>query len=130
VLGLVVGYSGEALSDVHRVADLVVTRLASKHLEYVRTPASIAKTMRTQRICRAWGHSFSRGFARVILDHVRDNLDQAPSSLIFLFFFLNICLRGELKRTKTGAERGELVTLLDEPYLVFLFFYILKTPEK
>jgi hypothetical protein len=33
---------------------------------------------RIQRICRAWGHSFARGFARVILDRVRDNLDQAP----------------------------------------------------
>jgi hypothetical protein len=26
----------------------------------------------------AWGHSFARGFARVILDRVRDNLDPAP----------------------------------------------------
>jgi hypothetical protein len=39
VLGLVVGYSGEASSDIYRVADLVATRLASKHLEYVRTSA-------------------------------------------------------------------------------------------
>jgi transcription initiation factor TFIIIB Brf1 subunit/transcription initiation factor TFIIB len=80
VLGLVVGYSGEASSDVHRVADLVATRLASKHLDYVRTSKSIAKAMQTQRICRAWGHSFARGFARVIVDRVRDNLDQAPGS--------------------------------------------------
>jgi hypothetical protein len=80
VLGLVVGYSGEASSDVPRVADLVATRLASKHLEYVRTSESIAKAMQTQRICRAWGHSFARGFARVILDRVRDDLDQAPGS--------------------------------------------------
>jgi hypothetical protein len=29
---------------------------------------------------RAWGHSFARGFARLILDRVRDNLDQAPNS--------------------------------------------------
>jgi hypothetical protein len=78
VLGLVVGHSGEDSSDVHRVADLVATRLASKHLDYVRTSVSIAKAMQTQRICRAWGHSFARGFARVILDRVRDNLDQAP----------------------------------------------------
>jgi hypothetical protein len=42
VLGLVVGHSGEASSDVHRVADLVATRLDSKHLDYVRTSASIA----------------------------------------------------------------------------------------
>jgi hypothetical protein len=54
--------------------------LASKHLEYVRTSKSIAKAMQTQRICRAWGNSFARGFARVILDRVRDNLDQAPGS--------------------------------------------------
>jgi hypothetical protein len=81
VHGLVVGYSGEASSDVYRVADLVATRLASKHLEYVRMSASIAKAMQTKRICRAWGKSFARGFARVVvLDRVRDNLDQAPSS--------------------------------------------------
>jgi hypothetical protein len=43
VLGLVVGYSGEASSDVYRVADFVATRLASKHLEYFRTSKSIAK---------------------------------------------------------------------------------------
>jgi hypothetical protein len=36
--------------------------------------------MQTQRICRAWSHSFARGFARVILDRVRDNLDQATGS--------------------------------------------------
>jgi hypothetical protein len=80
VLGLVVGYSGEASSVLHCVADLVATRLASKHLEYVRTLVSIAKAMQTQRICRAWGHSFARGSARVILDRVRDKLDQAPGS--------------------------------------------------
>jgi hypothetical protein len=68
------------VEGVHRVADLVATRLASKHLDYVRTSKSIAKAMRTQRICRAWGHSFARGFARVILDRLRDNLDQAPGS--------------------------------------------------
>jgi hypothetical protein len=36
--------------------------------------------MQTQRICRALGHSFARGFARVIFDRVRDSLDQAPGS--------------------------------------------------
>jgi hypothetical protein len=71
------GYSGEASLDVHRVADLVATRTASKHLEYVRTSKSIAKAMQIERICRAWGHSFALGFARVTLDRVRDNLDPA-----------------------------------------------------
>jgi hypothetical protein len=80
VLVSVEGYSGEAMSDVYRVAGLVATRLASKHLDYVRTSASIAKAMQTQRICRAWGHSFARGFARVILDRARENLDPAPGS--------------------------------------------------
>jgi hypothetical protein len=61
-------------------ADLVATPLASKHLDYARTSASIAKAMQTQRICHAWGHSFARGYARVILDRVRENLDQAPGS--------------------------------------------------
>jgi hypothetical protein len=80
VLGLVVGYSGEASSDVYRVADFVATRLASMHLDYTRTPASIAKAMQTQRICCAWLHSSACGFARVILERVRDNLDPAPGS--------------------------------------------------
>jgi hypothetical protein len=72
VLGLVVGYSGEASSDVYRKADLVATRLASKHLEYIRMSASITKALQTQRICRGWEDSFAGGFARVILDRVRD----------------------------------------------------------
>jgi hypothetical protein len=38
-------------------------------------------------------------------------------------------LRGELKRNKTGAERGELVTLLDEPFLAFLFNYLPSPPS-
>jgi hypothetical protein len=38
-------------------------------------------------------------------------------------------LRGELKRIKTGAERGELVTLLDEPYLALLFNYLPSPPS-
>jgi hypothetical protein len=80
MLGLIVGYSGEASSDIHRVVDLVATQLASKHLDYARTSASITKAMQTQRICRAWGYSFSREFALVILDRVRNNLDQAPGS--------------------------------------------------
>jgi hypothetical protein len=74
VLGLVVGYSGEASSDVHRVAD-PTTRLASKHLDYVRSSKFIAKAMQSQRIRRAWGHSFARGFARAILDRVGHKLD-------------------------------------------------------
>ena len=32
VLGLVVGFSCEAFSDVHLVADIVATRLTTKHL--------------------------------------------------------------------------------------------------
>jgi hypothetical protein len=55
VLGYVVGYSCEASSDICRVADLVATRLASKHLEYKRSPTS-------KFLCRAWRHSFARGF--------------------------------------------------------------------
>jgi hypothetical protein len=42
--------------------------------------ASIATAVQTQRICRAWGHSFARWFVRVILDRVREYLDQAPGS--------------------------------------------------
>jgi hypothetical protein len=45
-----------------------------------------------------------------------------PRFILFYFIIIiAICLRGELKRNKAGAERGELVTLLDEPYLALLF---------
>lgn len=80
VLGLVVGFSGEASSDVHDVADFVATRLAMKHLDYYRTAFSIAKSMKAQMIHRSWGHSFVQGFTRVILNRVRDNVDSMPHS--------------------------------------------------
>jgi hypothetical protein len=51
-----------------------------KEQQHSQKQESIAEAMRTQRIYRAWGHSFARGFARVILDRVRDNLNQAPGS--------------------------------------------------
>jgi hypothetical protein len=74
---LVVGYSGEAPSDVYCLTDLVATRRASKHLEYVRTSESIAKAMQTQPAPGVTPlHVDSQ---RAILDRVRDNLDQAPS---------------------------------------------------
>ena len=65
VLGLVVGFTGEASSDVHEVADFVATRLASKHVEFFRTAASVAKAMKAQQIHRVWGHTFIQGFAPV-----------------------------------------------------------------
>jgi hypothetical protein len=34
-----------------------------------------------------------------------------------------------MKRNKIGAERGELVTLLDEPFLAFLFNYLPLPPS-
>jgi hypothetical protein len=37
--------------------------------------------------------------------------------------------RSELKRMKTDAERGKLVTLLDEHYLAFLFNYLPSPPS-
>jgi hypothetical protein len=80
VLGLVVGYSGEASSDIYRVADLVATRLASKHLNYIRTSASIAKAMRTQRICRAWGTLLCMWIRAGNLGSRTRQLDPAPGS--------------------------------------------------
>jgi hypothetical protein len=57
-----------------------MNRKRQKNLYSQTNRLEIAKAMQTQRICRAWGHSFARGFAQVILDRVRDNLDQAPGS--------------------------------------------------
>jgi hypothetical protein len=37
------------------------------------------------------------------------------AAVVELSLALTICLRGELKRMKSGAERGKLAALLDEP---------------
>ena len=80
VLGLVVGFTGEASSEVHLVADLVATQLASKHLELFRTAHSTAKSLYTQRIRRSWGHAFALGFAQLILIRVRGSLEEVAGS--------------------------------------------------
>jgi hypothetical protein len=54
------------------------------------------------------------------------SLCQPYGRIHFFFFFFNNYIfndssRDELKRMKTGAEQGELVTLLDEPNQAFMF---------
>jgi hypothetical protein len=46
-----------------------------------------------------------------------------------VFFYAPYVVRGESKRMKTGAERGILVALLDEPYLALLFNYLPSQPS-
>jgi hypothetical protein len=64
--------------------------------------------MRTQRICRAWGHSFARGFARVVLDRVRDNLDQAPVILLIEF-----APAGVVNKKKIGSFNAKRIIIVD-----------------
>ena len=79
VHGLVVGYAGEASSDVRASGRGRGDSFGIGHLEFVRTTWSVAKVLHTQRIHREWGHSLIRGFARVILERVRDSLDSVSS---------------------------------------------------
>ena len=78
-MGFVVCFSGEASEDVHKVADFVALELASKHLTYFRTTMTNAKSLYVHRVRRIWGHSFARGFARVLLERLRDNLGPGPA---------------------------------------------------
>jgi hypothetical protein len=65
---------------------------------------------------------------RIIRKHTIEDAKTVVPILVDVLLINTICLRGELKRNKTGAERGELVTLLNEPYLAFFFNYLPSPP--
>ena len=72
VLGPVVGAFGEASSDLGRLRDLCAHALAAKHVEYYRMTHAQAKALYRHQLNRKWGHTIARGWARLILDRLRD----------------------------------------------------------
>jgi hypothetical protein len=54
------------------------------------------------------------------------SISEIPKDMLTFLYYM---FKGELKRMKAGEERGELVTLLDKPYLAFLFNYLPAPPS-
>ena len=74
VLGPVVGAFGEASSDLGSLRDLCAHELAAKHVEYYRMTHGQARALYRHQLNRKWGHTIARGWARLILDRLRDYL--------------------------------------------------------
>ena len=72
VLGPVVGAFGEASSDLGLLRDLCASEMASKHVEYFRMTGDQARGLFRHQLNRRWGHAIARGWARLILDRLRD----------------------------------------------------------
>jgi hypothetical protein len=72
VLGPVVGAFGEASSDLRSLRDLCAHELAAKHVEHFRMTNDQARCLFRHQLNRKWGHTIARGWARLILDRLRD----------------------------------------------------------
>ena len=80
VLGLVVGAFGEASEDVYKLRDLAADQLARAHASRFDTTPDIARDLFTYQLNRKWGHTFIRGWARLMLKRLRENVGFAPDS--------------------------------------------------
>ena len=78
VLGPVVGFFGEASEHMHQIRDLIATTQAKSHLELYRSTNAQAIGLHKQQLNRLWGHTFARGWARLILDRLRDLVCPEP----------------------------------------------------
>ena len=63
---------GEASSDLGSLRDLCAHELAAKHVEYYRMTPGQANSLYRHQLNRKWGHTIARGWARLILDRLRD----------------------------------------------------------
>ena len=75
VLGLVVGAFGEVSQDVHHLRDVVAEKLVEIHTSYFKIPTNRAKSFVVNLLTRKWGHSIARGWARLLLERLRENVD-------------------------------------------------------
>ena len=72
VLGPAIGAFGEASSDLGSLRDLCAHELAAKDVEYYRMSHGQARALYRPQLNRKWGHTIARGWARLILDRLRD----------------------------------------------------------
>jgi hypothetical protein len=75
VLGPVIGFFGEASSDLRLLRDLAATQMAKRYLDrWICTPGQAAGFFK-DRISREWGHVIARGWANLILCRHRDHVE-------------------------------------------------------
>ena len=69
----VVDFFGATSEDMIHLRDAIAHELARSHIDLYRTPAAQAIGLHKQMLNRLWGHIFARGWARLILNRVRDH---------------------------------------------------------
>ena len=78
VVGPVVGFFDEASPHMHQLRDLIANSQAQRYLEMYRSTNAQATGLHKQQLNRLWGHTFARGWARLILDRLRDLVCPQP----------------------------------------------------
>ena len=78
VLGPVVGFFGEASEHMYQIRDLIAINQAKSYQELYRSTNAQANGLHKQQLNRLWGHTFARGWARLILDRLRDLVCPEP----------------------------------------------------
>jgi hypothetical protein len=61
--------------DVHHLRDVVAEKLVEIHTSYFKIPTNRAKSFVVNLLTRKWGHSIARGWARLLLERLRENVD-------------------------------------------------------
>ena len=72
VVGPVVGFFGEASTDLGNLRDRAATELARRHVEFHRCTVGQGFNLHQHMINRKWGHVIARGWSQLILDRLRD----------------------------------------------------------
>ena len=60
---------------MHHLRDVVAEKLVEIHTSYFKIPTNRAKSFVVNLITRKWGHSIARGWARLLLERLRGNID-------------------------------------------------------
>jgi hypothetical protein len=73
--------------------------------------------------------SFSRTLFKGSFWGIWGKLDAPMSFFLFFSFFLNYMFKGRIETNENRRKAGGFVTLLDEPYLAFMFDYLPSPPS-
>ena len=74
MLGPVAGFFGEASPDIHDLRDLIAQEQANKRSTYVKGTVEQSFGLYKHQLNRKWGHIMARGWARLILNRLRDHV--------------------------------------------------------
>ena len=74
-----VGAFAEMSEDVSCICDIIAHYLVRTHVSYYNEDAKRIKGMYRQRIQKAWGRTAQRGWARLLLNRVRDLIIHDPA---------------------------------------------------